>query len=67
MNGGTMARQCLELGLLEGIWVDMVPVVLGGGVPFFDRVGVAPYLLDNPTVIPGERVTHLRYGIRREG
>lgn len=65
VNGGTVARQCLELGLLDEIWVDLVPVVLGGGVPFFEQFGAAPHLLDNPTVVQGERVTHLRYGIRR--
>lgn len=65
VNGGTIARQCLELGVLDEIWVDLVPVLLGGGVPFFDHVGAAPHVLDNPTVIPGERVTHLRYRVRK--
>jgi hypothetical protein len=25
VNGGTIARQCLELGLLDEIWLDLVP------------------------------------------
>lgn len=66
VNGGTMARQTLELGLLDEVWFDLVPVMLGGGVPFFDHVGTAPVLLDGPTVIEGTRVTHLGYRVRRE-
>ena len=29
--GGTIARQCLELGLLDEVAVDLVPVVMGAG------------------------------------
>jgi dihydrofolate reductase len=34
VNGGSIARQCLNPGLLDEIWVDLVPVLLGGGVLF---------------------------------
>ena len=30
VNGGQMARQCLEAGLLDEVGVELVPVVLGG-------------------------------------
>jgi dihydrofolate reductase len=65
VNGGTIARQCLELGLLDEIHFDLVPVLLGGGVPFFDHVTTAPVLLDGPTVTQGARVTHLHYVVRK--
>jgi dihydrofolate reductase len=66
VNGGQMARQCLEAGLLDEIWVDLAPVLLGGGRPFFDAVGGAPYALDGPvSVVQSDRVTHLRYRVRR--
>jgi dihydrofolate reductase len=65
VSGGIIARQCLELGLLDEIWFDLVPVLLGGGVPFFDQVRTAPVLLDGPSIIQGARVTHLRYLVRR--
>jgi dihydrofolate reductase len=64
VNGGTIARQCLELGLLDEIRLDLVPVLLGGGTPFFDELKTAPVLLDGPSIIPGVRVTHLRYQVR---
>ncbi|WP_434742611.1 dihydrofolate reductase family protein [Micromonospora sp. SH-82] len=65
VNGGTITRQCLEAGLLDEIRVNLVPVLLGDGVPFFGRLGVGPVELDNPTVVEGDRVTHLYYRVRR--
>jgi dihydrofolate reductase len=65
VNGGTIARQCLELGLLDEVSFDLVPVLLGGGVPFFEHVKTAPILLDGPSVTEGSRVTHLHYRVRK--
>jgi dihydrofolate reductase len=66
VNGGTIARQCLDAGLLDEIWVDLVPVLLGGGTPFFSQLGTAPVLLDGPiSIAPDDRVTHLRYRVRK--
>jgi dihydrofolate reductase len=62
---GTMARQALELGLLDEISVDIAPVVMGRGKPYFGPLGVDPVLLDDPTtVIQGNRVLHLVYPVR---
>lgn len=65
LNGGEIARQALEAGLLEEVWIDLVPVVLGGGQRFFPEVAGAPVLLEQVSVTPDEGVTHLRYRIRR--
>lgn len=66
VNGGTIARQCLDAGLLDEVWVDLVPVLLGSGTPFFEQLGTAPVLLDGPvSIVPGDRVTHLRYQVRK--
>src|SRR5215203_262815 len=60
VTAGTIAGQCLELGLLDWVAVDLVPVVMGGGRPFFDELSVEDVLLGDPTVcIQGDRVTHL--------
>jgi dihydrofolate reductase len=65
INGGTIASQCLNAGLLDEIWVDLVPVLLGGGTPFFDRLKDAPVELEGPTsVVEGIDVTHLPYRVR---
>jgi dihydrofolate reductase len=66
VTAGNIASQCLELGLLDEIWIDLVPVLLGSGVPFFDELQAAPILLDGPDLlVEGSRVTHLRYRVRR--
>ena len=57
---GTIARQCLELGLLDGVAVDLVPVVMGSGRPFFGALPLEDVQLGDPTVcVQGDRVTHL--------
>lgn len=65
VNGGTIAQQCLDAGLLDEIWVDLVPVLLGGGTPFFDQLKRVPVELEGPdSVVEGSDVTHLRYRVR---
>ena len=66
VNGGTIARQCLNAGLLDEIWVDLVPVLLGSGTPFFDELTGAPVELEGPvSVVEDADVTHLRYLVRK--
>jgi dihydrofolate reductase len=66
VNGGTIAQQCLDAGLLDEVWIDLVPALLGGGTPFFDQLAAAPVALDGPvSVQEGTGVTHLRYRVRR--
>jgi dihydrofolate reductase len=67
VTGGTIARQCLELGLLDEVAVDLVPVVMGeGNRPFFGKLQTQDVPLGNPTVcIQGDRVTHLVFPIVR--
>ncbi len=66
VTGGTIARQCLDLGLLDEVAVDLVPVVMGeGNRPFFGKLE-DDVLLGNPRVcVPGDRVTHLVFPVRR--
>jgi dihydrofolate reductase len=64
VNAGKIASQCLELGLVDEVYMDLVPVVLGGGTPYFEALGISPIELDGPDIIAGTRVTHLRYVVR---
>lgn len=67
VNGGQMASQCLDAGLLDEISVDLVPVILGGGTPFFSSLGVKPAQLDGPiSAVEGIGVTHLSYRVRKD-
>jgi dihydrofolate reductase len=66
VNGGEMARQCLEAGLVDEVGVELVPVVLGGGKTLFGELAVAPVQFEGPTVVvEGKGVTHLRYRVRK--
>ena len=59
-----ITRQCLEDGLLDAVMVDLVPVLLGSGKPWF--TGLAETVeLDDPVITPGHGVTHLLYRVRR--
>ena len=42
VNGGSISSQCLNAGLLDEIWVELVPVLLGDGTPYFDQLAGAP-------------------------
>jgi dihydrofolate reductase len=57
-----IARQCVELGLLDVIAVDLVPVLLGAGKPWFGGLGDVAELAD-PDIIAGQGVTHLIYRV----
>jgi len=64
VTAGTIARQCLELGLLDAVAVDLVPVVMGRGRPFFGGLSAEDVPLGDPTVcIQGDRVTHLVFPV----
>ena len=63
LSGANVAQQALALGLVDEIGIELAPVVLGRGIRFFDGLD-RPVLLDDPEVIEGERVTHLRYRVR---
>lgn len=66
VTAGTIAGQCLELGLLDEVAVDLVPVVMGGGRPFFGRLALGDVPLGDPTTcVQGDRVTHLVFPVRR--
>jgi dihydrofolate reductase len=65
VNGGQMARQALEAGLLDEIGVDLVPVLLGVGTRLIADPALPPMELEGPIlVVEGVGVTHLRYRVK---
>lgn len=44
--GPDIAQQCLNLGLLDQVRVNLVPVLLGAGIPFFAKLAETPVHLD---------------------
>ena len=64
---GQIGSQALELGLIDRVVLNVVPVVFGSGRPFFATGGLAePLRLENPTtIVRGDWVTHLVYDVSR--
>lgn len=62
---GDVGGQALAAGLVDEVRIDLAPVVLGAGKPFFGSV-LSRHLLDDPNVVlQGERVLHLCFPVRR--
>jgi len=64
---GQIGSQALELGLIDQVVINLVPVVFGSGRPFFATGNLLePLLFENArTIVQGNRVTHLVYDARR--
>jgi dihydrofolate reductase len=59
---GDAARQCLAEGLVDEVQLHVVSVLLGDGVPLFDRSSTG-WHLTKTRVIDAPNVTRLRYRV----
>jgi dihydrofolate reductase len=62
---GDVGGQAVAAGLVDEVAIDLAPVLLGAGKRYFGDAVLPEGLLEDPTVVPGNRVLHLRYRIRR--
>ena len=65
VGAASIAQQCIRAGLLDEIHVDLVPVLLGGGVRLFEHLGTTPIELESTKVIEAPDVTHLTFRVVR--
>ncbi len=65
LAGPNIIQQCLNAGLVDEVRVELVPVMIGSGIRFFDHLTSVPLFFSNPTVIEGDRVVHLIYEVLR--
>ena len=64
VGGGPVASDLAEAGLLDELWVTVVPIVLGSGKPLFSRpIDRAMRLLGTRTFASG--MLELRYALAR--
>lgn len=63
----TILQQCLNLGLMDEIHVDVAPLLLGQGVRLFDRLEIEPTELERIRVVAAPGVTHLGFRVLKEG
>ena len=59
----SILQQALKAGLVDEINVDVAPILIGGGVSLFDRLGTGPIELEFTRVVEAPNVTHLSYRI----
>jgi dihydrofolate reductase len=64
ISGADVVQQCLNGGLIDEIAIDLVPVLLGKGIRFFDHLQGTPTQLEDPRVVEGNGVTHLSYRVK---
>lgn len=63
VGAASLAQQCLRAGILDEVHVDLVPVLLGGGVRFFDNLGDEKIELERVSLIEAPDVTHITYRV----
>ena len=56
-------QQLLDKGQIDAIHVNLVPVLLGAGVPFFANLAQTPVRLTDPEVVESTGVTHLTFTV----
>ena len=65
VGGGAVCGECLRLGLADEVRYSIMPVLIGAGIPFFDRLDrdVALHLLERKAYKSG--MVALRYAVKR--
>jgi len=63
ISGTTIVQQCLRVGLIDEIYIDLAPILLGVGIRLFEHLGAEPIDLENIGLIQGTGVTHLRFRV----
>lgn len=62
--GPNVIQQCINLGLMDEICVNLIPVLIGEGIPFFGKLIKPPVKLDGPRIVEGNGVTHLYFTVK---
>jgi dihydrofolate reductase len=63
VGAASLVQQCLRAGLLDEVHVDIVPVLLGGGVRMFDNLGPEHIELERTEIIEAPDVTHMTFRV----
>jgi dihydrofolate reductase len=63
VGAANVTQQCLRAGLLDEIYIDLIPVLLGGGVRLFDHLGDEPIKLERRRAVETPDVTHLAFRV----
>lgn len=66
-GGGAVSAECLRLGLADEVRYSIVPVLIGDGIPFFEKLGkdIALHLAEVNAYKNG--IVELRYEVAVHG
>ncbi len=59
----SILQQALKAGMVDEIYVDIAPLLLGKGVRLFDNFGANPLELENIRTVEASGVTHLGFRV----
>lgn len=62
-GGAHVVQQYLNAGLIDQLDLQVVPIMLGGGVRLFDGIDASAFRLEPDRVIASPGVTHIRYRV----
>ncbi len=65
VDGASIVQQAIRAGLVDLIGIDLVPVLLGQGVRYFDHLGAEPIELERMQMIEAPGVTHLLFRVMK--
>jgi len=63
IHGGNTAQQLITLGLVDEIFIHLVPVLFGSGTRLYERVGSEHIPLETAEVIETKEAIHLRFRV----
>jgi dihydrofolate reductase len=63
LSGSTIVQQCIKLGLLDEIYIELASMLLGKGISLFGELDIEPVQLERIQVVEGTDVTHLRFRV----
>ncbi len=62
-GGAEVAQQYLAAGLIDELWLNVVPILLGGGARLFDNLSPSDLGLEQVQVVEAPGVAHLKYRV----
>jgi dihydrofolate reductase len=62
-GGASAAQQAIAAGLVDEFDLQLIPVLLGGGIRLFDHIDAGQIELEPTRVIASPHLTHLRYRV----
>jgi dihydrofolate reductase len=63
LHGANIAQQYIKAGLVDDIYIHLVPVLLGDGRLLFEHLGAEHVELESTSVVVSPGVTHLRFRV----